>query len=156
MISLAFVAFSIFGFLTAYFHYSKKNQTLRADELTTISGKISRLEVSSFGRNANITLQFSEYQNRIFLTDKHGYIATAKADLEKNVHIGEMVFLSVAKDEKIRFDVQNFYELKTTPLTYLSLENYNRAFEKYQAGNFRLGIFGGIFCLLFAIGFLIL
>ncbi len=151
MFSSAFILFALIGFGMAAYHYSLKDKLLQNDDLTAVSGKVSRLDVSSFGRNARITIQLSEVPTEIFSSDKIGYDSTAKTDLENDVKIGDTIKLSLKKDEKIRFNTRTFYELSNNQKRYLTLENYNQRSQKYHAGNLRLGLVGGVICLLIAV-----
>jgi hypothetical protein len=151
MFSLAMIGFSLFGFISAIYHFLKKQKLLNIKVLTAICGKISQLDISSFGRSESIKIRLAEHPKTIFTAYKHAYAATAKADLERDVKIGETVWLSLKKDEKSFFETQSFYALKTNQQVYLTVENYNLIQQKYHAGNFSLGLIGGLICLLIAI-----
>jgi hypothetical protein len=151
MFSLVFFGFSLIGFGMAIYHYSQKNKLLQNQDLTAISGKVSSLDISSFGRNADVKIKLSEFPDEIFLSDKHGYSGTARTDLGNDVKIGDTVYLSLKKDEQNVFDTRTFYELKTAQKLYLTVDNYNQVWQKYHTANLRLGLIGGVICLLIAI-----
>jgi hypothetical protein len=155
MFLLAFSIFSMFAFGMAIYHFLQKGKLLTNNDLTVISGKVSNLDISSFGRNSKITVKLDEFPNEIFLTDRIGFDAAAKNDLKNDANVGETVYLSLLKDEKSVFDARNFYELKTNKKLYLTIENYNEVWQKYHAGNMRLGLIGGVICFLIAALFLL-
>lgn len=158
MYPLTAFLFSIIAFVAAFFHYSWKNKLVKADELEVVSGKVSQIMVNDFGRNASVTIKLSELPENLFITDRYAAFATAeKSNLERDIKIGDPVSLSVksTQDSGEFLGTKFFYQLQTDQKRYLTLENYNRYFQRYQSGNLRLWLFGGILCLVVGVSLLI-
>lgn len=110
------------------------NLEFEKSDLETISGTLkSDPEFHKGGKNGPyLILHLNEFENQ-FNTDDFSYHILKKERLKSQVKIGDLIYLSIKKDESVSWvdkinrglDIVRIMELWTDKEVYISIEDYN-------------------------------